>query len=123
MNAIDTLTNAIQHIRENQRQFGEAKHTYSRGSIIASVLRDTDTSAFDTIAAEISNKLSKLSQNRMDADLWIALCADVAMAAQIASDARVVNPSVAMAEFKEGVEQELEAQMIANGIKAINENR
>ena len=46
-----------------------------------------------------------------------------AMAAQIASDARVVNPSVSMAEFKEGVEQELEAQMIANGIKAINENR
>jgi hypothetical protein len=109
-------------LRERNEKYGKNSISYTRGAIVASVLRDTDTFSFDVISAEIGSKMSRLSQNRMDRKLWVELIVDVANAAQIAIDGGMINPSLSMEQFKNDVTQELEAQMIAQNIKALHEN-
>lgn len=122
MNATDNLTSALQVINERKQKYGPNGMAYTRGAIIASVIRDTDTSPFDTISAEIGNKLSRLSQNRLDSMLWVELIADVAMAAQIAAEQRVINGSVSMASFENEIAEQLQAQAVVQGIKHIHED-
>lgn len=122
MIAMDVISDAGVLLRERTEKYGACNTNYTRGSIVTSILRDTDTTSFDTVAAEIGSKMSRLSQNRMDRKLWVELIVDVAVAAQVASESGMVNPAVSMTQFKHDVAQELEAQMIVQNIKAIHEN-
>lgn len=111
MKSGDVLSNAMHVLRERQRVFGDATSVYARGAVIATALRDANTNTFDVVAAEISNKFSKLSQNRMHLETWIELCLDISVAAELAMESGIVNPSVTMANFKDDVARELESQI------------
>ena len=111
MKSGDVLSNAMHVLRERQRVFGDATSVYARGAVIATALRDANTNTFDVVAAEISNKFSKLSQNRMHLETWIELCLDIAVAAELAMESGIVNPAVTMTNFKDEVARELESQI------------
>jgi len=111
MKSGDVLSNAMHVLRERQRVFGDATSVYARGAVIATALRDANTNTFDVVAAEISNKFSKLSQNRMHLETWIELCLDISVAAELAMESGIVNPAVTMANFKDDVARELESQI------------
>jgi len=111
MKSGDVLSNAMHVLRERQRVFGDATSVYARGAVIATALRDANTNTFDVVAAEISNKFSKLSQNRMHLETWVELCLDIAVAAELAMESGIVNPAVTMTNFKDEVARELESQI------------
>jgi hypothetical protein len=111
MKSSDVLSNAMHTLRERQRTFGDATSVYARGAVIATALRDSNTNTYDVVVSEISNKFSRLSQNRMHIETWVELCLDVAVAAEVAMTLGIVNPAVTMANFKDDVARELEAQI------------
>jgi hypothetical protein len=47
----------------------------------------------------------------MHLETWVELCLDIAVAAELAMALGIVNPAVTMANFRDDVARELEAQI------------